>query len=208
MSSECHGYGYGYKIANPAKTRTHTRYGNTKTSVLLLGYGFLFTYISFQIYSPLYKIPKTLRNTLNNCLQWYYKYSWTLLIITEYLKPKRSHRATQNCSFAEFQFTFRIQKYFVWNAFSTRSRGHPIPSPRPRASAAKNKLLWVVYTHKESYKILGTFGKLCESPKGFPMTRRNLSRSSLFHSIMYKYEASPPSINNHFTIAQALSNRE
>jgi hypothetical protein len=78
--------------------------------------------VSFYIYSPSYKIPKTLRNTLDYCLQCYYKYSRTLLIITEYFKPERSHRATRNCNFAEFQFTFRIRKIpcleRVPNAFS------------------------------------------------------------------------------------------
>jgi len=159
--------------------------------MLLLGYGFLFTYIL----TPLQNSQKhfgilwiTVYNDTINILERY-------LLLQNTLTQKRSHRATRNCSFADFQSTFRTRKYFVWNAFSTHSRSHPIPSLRPRASATKNKLLWVVYTHKESYKILGTFGKLCESPKGFPMTRRNLLRSSLFHSIMYKYEASPPSIN-------------
>jgi len=53
--------------ASDRRTGAMLSYGTTWESVL--GYGFLFTYISFQIYSPLYKIPKTLRNTLNNCLQ-------------------------------------------------------------------------------------------------------------------------------------------
>jgi len=136
------------------------------SQILVVRIWFPFTYISFYIYSPLYKNPKTLRNTLNVCLQWYYKYSRTLLITTEYFKLKRSHRATRNCSFTEFQFTFWIRKCFVWNVFPTHSCSHPVPSPRPRASAAKNKLLWVVYTHKESYKVLGTFKNHCESLEG------------------------------------------
>ena len=125
-----------------------------------------FTYISFYIYLPSYKIPKTLQHTLNYCLQCYYKYSQTLLIFTEYFKPEQSHRATGTVTSLSFNSPSESGKYLVWNTFPTCSRGHLIPSPRLRASGAKNKLLWVVYTHKESYKVLGTLRNPCESPEG------------------------------------------
>ena len=108
---------------------------------LLLGYDFLLHMFSFYIYLPSYENPKTLRYALNYCLQCYYKYSRTLLIITEYLKPERSHRTTGTVTSLSFNSLSKSGKYLVWNAFLTRSRGHPIPSPRPRASVAKNKLL-------------------------------------------------------------------
>jgi hypothetical protein len=132
----------------------------------MLGYDFLLHIFSLYIYLPSYENPKTLRYTLNYCLQCYYKYFRTLLIITEYLKPERSHRTTETVTSLSFNSLSKSGKYLVWNVFPTRSRGHPIPSPRPRASVARNKLLWVAYTHKESYKVLGTFGNPCESPEG------------------------------------------
>ena len=150
--------------------------------------------VSFYIYSPLTKFPKhfgilwiTVYNVTTNILELYLLLQNTLSQ-SEATEPPRTVTSLSSNSLSE------SGKYLAQNAFPTRSRGQLIPTPRPRASAAKNKLLWVVYTHKESYKVLGTFGNPCESPKDFPMTRKNLLRSSLFHSIMYKYEALPPPI--------------
>ena len=132
----------------------------------MLGYDFLLHIFSLYVYLLSYENPKALRYILNYCLQCYYKYFRTLLIITEYLRSERSHTTTGTVTSLSSNSLSKSGKYLVWNAFPTRSRGHPIPSPRPRASVARNKLLWVAYTHKESYKVLGTFGNLCESPEG------------------------------------------
>ena len=109
---------------------------------------------SFYIYFPSYKIPKTLRNTQNYCLQCYYKYSLKLYLLlqntlsqSEATEPPGTVTSLSSNSLSE------SGKYLARNTFPMCSRGHLIPSPRLRASAAVNKLLWIVYTHKESYKV-------------------------------------------------------
>jgi len=122
---------------------------------------FPFTYIH-----PLTKFPKhfrilwiTVYNVTTNILELY-------LLLQNTLSQSKATEPPGIVTSLSSKSLSESGKYLVWNVFPMHSCGHPIPSPRPRASAAKNKLLWVVYTHKESYKILGTFGNPCESPKG------------------------------------------
>jgi len=118
---------------------------------------FPFTYIH-----PLTKFPKhfgilwiTVYNVTTNILELYLLLQNTLSQSEATEPPLLSSNSLSES-----------RKYLAQNAFPMHSRGHLIPSPRLRASAAKNKLLWVVYTHKESYKVLGMFRNPCESPEG------------------------------------------
>jgi len=103
--------------------------------------------------------PFTYIHPLTNILKLY-------LLLQNTLSPSEATEPPGTVTLLSFNSLSKSGKYLVWNVFPTHSRSHPIPSPRLRASAAKNKLLWVVYTHKESYKVLGTFRNPCSSPKG------------------------------------------
>jgi len=110
------------------------------SAMCVLGYDFLLHIFPFTYIYPLTN-SQTLWNTLNYCLQCYYNILELYLLLQNTLSLSEATEPPGTVTSLSFNSLSESGKYLVWNTFPTRSRGHPIPSPRPRASVAKNKLL-------------------------------------------------------------------